>query len=162
MFHFNLILAVAAMGNTKPRIFVAGGFSVSKSCVLDTMEYYVVSDKVWKLVKQPMSVPRLQASMIVNTDKVFIVGGRSEEKTFNTIDIFDRTGQKWIKNSCNLSEGKVEPLLIMFEGKIYCIGGNDCTSIEVLNEADSKRKWNVVGMLTKPKTHARCVVYSPV
>lgn len=150
------------MGNTKPRIFVAGGFSLSKSCVLNTMEYFVVSDKVWKPIKQPMSIPRLQASMIVNVDKVYIVGGRSEESMFKTMDIYDRSTQKFIKNNCTLSEPKVNPHLVMFEAKIYCVGGADCTSIEVLEEEQSKYKWNAIGKLTTPIAHAQCVVYHPV
>lgn len=154
------------MGNTKPRIFVAGGFSVSQSCVSNTVEYYVVSERIWKQVKQPMSVPRLKAAMIINGDRVLIVGGRSEEKSHTSMDIFERTTQKMVKNSCHLSETKVDPSLVMFETKIYCIGGQDSTSIEVLEQGEesksSKQKWKIVGKLKKAQEHLQCVVYSPV
>jgi Kelch motif. len=150
------------MGNSKPRVFAAGGFSPTKACVLDTMEYYVKCDNLWKCIKLPMSVPRLRPSIIVNADKVYVIGGRDEEKSHATMDIFDRTCQKWLKSLGNLNKPKENSSSIMFEGKIYCIGGNDAIEIEVLEENDKLRKWRLIGSLKSRIRNFQCISYDPL
>lgn len=150
------------MGNVKPRIYVAGGFSVQQSCVLDTMEYYIAIDKQWKTLASRMSVPRLQTSMITEGDRIFIVGGRSIEKTLKSSEIFERTSQLITLIRSNLSEPKLETCLINFEGNIYSVGGKECRSIDVLEEKEKTRNWKSVGQLDFTPVGMQCVVYQPV
>ncbi|XP_066923791.1 kelch-like protein 3 [Clytia hemisphaerica] len=154
--------AVATMGNTKPRIFAAGGFSPEKSCVLNSMEYYVASEKVWKLIKLPMSVPRLRASILVNGDKVYLLGGRDEERSHDTIDVFDRTSQKWLKNKAVFSESKENSFALLYEGKVYCIGGSDKYTVDVLKENGKSLSWQTVGVLRERLQNVQCFSYEPL
>ena len=150
------------MGNTKPRIFAAGGFSPAKSCVLDSMEYSVSSDKIWKSIKLTMCVPRLKPSIVVNVDKVYVIGGRDAEQSHLTVDIFDRTSQKWLKNKPKLKENKENSNSFLYEGKIFCVGGSDKTNIEVLKEENKTLLWQFAGTLKRSFVSFHCVVYEPL
>lgn len=154
--------AAAVMGNTKPRIFVAGGYSVTKTTVLNTMECYHVTDKQWKPIKNTMCMPRFQASMIVKNDKVYVVGGKNMEKNWDSAECYDRATEKWKLCDGELTERKLRSPLINFEGKIYSIGGQECTSIEVLEETGKSSKWKYIGSLDDSNKKMQCVAYQPI
>ncbi|XP_057316394.1 kelch-like protein diablo [Hydractinia symbiolongicarpus] len=154
--------AAAVMGNTKPRIFVAGGYSVTKTTVLNTMECYHVTDKQWKPIKNTMCMPRFQASMIVKNDKVYVVGGKNMEKSWDSAECYDRATEKWKLCDGELTERKLRSPLINFEGKIYSIGGQECTSIEVLEDAGKSSKWKYIGSLDDSNKEMQCVAYQPI
>ena len=150
------------MGNTKPRVFAAGGFSPSKSCVLDNMEYYVSADKIWKSIKLTMCAPRMNPSIVVNGDKVYVIGGRDAEQSHLTFDIFDRTSQKWLKNKPLLNQNKDNSFSFLYEGKIFCVGGSDKANIEMLKEENKTMSWQAVGALKHAFVSFQCVVYEPL
>lgn len=154
--------AAACMGNTRPRVFVAGGFSLNKDCILNTMECYNAAEKIWKTIKRTMSVPRLQPGIIIRGDLVFVVGGRNMDETLDTVDVFDRSAQRWSTTDGPLVEAKLEPTLVQYEGKIVCIAGKGCSSIEVLEDSDKVRNWRQIGRLDKPAVGLHAVVYQPI
>ena len=150
------------MGNTKPRIYVAGGFSSVQNMVLDSIECFIAHTGQWQTLKEKLTVPRLQASMIVQGEKLYIVGGRSMEETLDSVDIYDRIAQKIETTEGKLNEPKTESCLITFEGNIYCIGGKGCTTVEVMEVVDKVGKWRLIGRLDRPRVGMQCVVYQPV
>jgi len=114
--------------------------AVDDITVLNTAEVYNPKTKNWKLIA-PMNVARTNLAVTVVCDKLYAIGGDTNDDTStitttNTVEVYNPKTNKWkiINGKLNISRSGLGSASLA--NKLYAFGGIDNNG-EVLNSAET-------------------------
>lgn len=109
---------VFASGVVNDKIYVFGGYNG-----LSSVEEYNPTTKTWT-TKTPMSVGRNYPRAAVFDNKVYVIGGMSN----NTVSVYDPSNDGW-QTAAAMSTSRAMPGVAVYNNMIYVFGGYHPTSV---------------------------------
>ncbi|CDU20234.1 hypothetical protein YYC_00361 [Plasmodium yoelii 17X] len=141
-----------------PLVFSIGGFDGVE--YLNSMELLDISQQCWRMCT-PMSTKKAYFGSAVLNNFLYVFGGNNYDyKALFETEVYDRLRDTWFLSS-NLNIPRRNNCGITSNGRIYCIGGYDGSSIIPNVEAyDHRMKaWIEVAPLNTPRSSAMCVAF---
>lgn len=102
-------------------LFVFGGNDVMEE-MMDCIFRYHIKSGHWAIVTSVLPKPRVEASALVISDKIFIVGGSYPHENALTVDIYDPSLNKW-KNGSDFPDERKFTAVTTIDDVIYVCGG---------------------------------------
>ncbi|KAA3613163.1 MAG: T9SS C-terminal target domain-containing protein [Calditrichaeota bacterium] len=139
----NVPRAGAAAVTWGGKIYVFGGKSLNNN-VLNSVEVYDPSSDTWdSTIVDPFVNARYNTSAIVWENKIYLVGGRTNDEVEDNVEIYDPVQNKW-EEAQELHEGREGHSVNIINDLIYTIGGQEenyhyVDDIEYYN--DLKGEW---------------------
>ncbi|GAW82138.1 kelch protein K13 [Plasmodium gonderi] len=141
-----------------PLVFCMGGFDGVE--YLNSMELLDISQQCWRMCT-PMSTKKAYFGSAVLNNFLYVFGGNNYDyKALFETEVYDRLRDTWFVSS-NLNIPRRNNCGITSNGRIYCIGGYDGSSIIPNVEAyDHRMKaWVEVAPLNTPRSSCMCVAF---
>nr|QCL11624.1 kelch protein K13 [Plasmodium falciparum] len=141
-----------------PLVFCIGGFDGVE--YLNSMELLDISQQCWRMCT-PMSTKKAYFGSAVLNNFLYVFGGNNYDyKALFETEVYDRLRDVWYVSS-NLNIPRRNNCGVTSNGRIYCIGGYDGSSIIPNVEAyDHRMKaWVEVAPLNTPRSSAMCVAF---
>ncbi|SBT40197.1 kelch protein K13, putative [Plasmodium ovale wallikeri] len=141
-----------------PLVFCIGGFDGVE--YLNSMELLDISQQCWRMCT-PMSTKKAYFGSAVLNNFLYVFGGNNYDyKALFETEVYDRLRDTWFVSS-NLNIPRRNNCGVTSNGRIYCIGGYDGSSIIPNVEAyDHRMKaWVEVAPLNTPRSSSMCVAF---
>ncbi|MDZ7265511.1 MAG: hypothetical protein ONB16_13070 [candidate division KSB1 bacterium] len=103
------------------RVWNIGGKS-QLGASLNSVDCYDLKTGQWDSSIPPLIHARFNAAAVVYRDTIFVLGGHNERQILNSVEFFDPVSQNW-KEFTPLRRVREGLNAIVFEGKMYAIGG---------------------------------------
>eukprot|EP01084_Bolivina_argentea_P209824 357337_1 len=121
-------------------IFLFGGHIYHSNTNLDGIwKYNLVYNNLTKVPTYPLSIPRTQTRTILVNDYIYIVGGKDATSSnyYTTVDVYDPSNWYWglynLNPAYDLHIPRAYHQVILFEGKIFVLGGLGAGDMEYAN-----------------------------
>ena len=100
--------------------WVAGGYhdGALRSCE-------ILVDRSWKDLPN-LNVARDQCALVTSRDRIYCVGGRSDEAQ-KTMEVYDDSLHKWILLNTQLPQRYSSPIVECINNTLYILGGENTT-----------------------------------
>nr|APC93954.1 kelch protein K12 [Plasmodium vivax]QBZ36117.1 kelch 12 [Plasmodium vivax] len=141
-----------------PLVFCMGGFDGVE--YLNSMELLDISQQCWRMCT-PMSTKKAYFGSAVLNNFLYVFGGNNYDyKALFETEVYDRLRDTWFVSS-NLNIPRRNNCGVTSNGRIYCIGGYDGSSIIPNVEAyDHRMKaWVEIAPLNTPRSSSMCVAF---
>nr|QBZ36120.1 kelch 12 [Plasmodium vivax]QBZ36121.1 kelch 12 [Plasmodium vivax]QBZ36123.1 kelch 12 [Plasmodium vivax] len=141
-----------------PLVFCMGGFDGVE--YLNSMELLDISQQCWRMCT-PMSTKKAYFGSAVLNNFLYVFGGNNYDyKALFETEVYDRLRDTWFVSS-NLNIPRRNNCGVTSNGRIYCIGGYDGSSIIPNVEAyDHRMKaWIEIAPLNTPRSSSMCVAF---
>ncbi|GAB67632.1 kelch domain-containing protein [Plasmodium cynomolgi strain B] len=139
-------------------VFCMGGFDGVE--YLNSMELLDISQQCWRMCT-PMSTKKAYFGSAVLNNFLYVFGGNNYDyKALFETEVYDRLRDTWFVSS-NLNIPRRNNCGVTSNGRIYCIGGYDGSSIIPNVEAyDHRMKaWVEIAPLNTPRSSSMCVAF---
>lgn len=70
-----------------------------------------------------MPTPRTEFDAALLNDKIYVIGGHTENEVTNIVEVYSPTLDKWINNASQLPVALDHSALAAYDGKLYLVGG---------------------------------------
>ena len=148
--------APAAALASDGKVYVTGGRSADET-VLASIEVYDPVRGVWTH-GTPMVQGRWRHETVAMGDLIYAVGGGDLTGAFDTVELYDVTGQTWATAAHRLNVPRSDfGLTVGGDGKLYAIGGGSgqpapMSSVEVFDPSNPDAGWQLlVHELNEPR-----------
>ena len=107
-----------------------------------------------------MNLPRFLLGACAVDGLVYAVGGRNNERSLVTVEVYDPKAKVWTVMEESMRECRNDFGLVSQSNQIYCIGGRGANSIECLDVGS--KEWRTVGSTGENNFSISCVFYPPL
>ncbi|XP_031570372.1 kelch-like protein diablo [Actinia tenebrosa] len=83
------------------KILVVGGYQGTNQTALDSCEVYSTETKEWQMVCS-LVLPRAASAMACIDNQLYVVGGRSDRRSTDTIEYYDEDNNQWCMSPVTL------------------------------------------------------------
>ena len=143
------------------QVVVAGGAD-ARCQALDSCEVFEGQHKAWRTVG-PLNKRRLYPVAATWSDKLFVFGGRVEQKALDDTEEYDSKAEKWtILNDRLMKVGRHDMAAAYLHNSVYLLGGSSSWELKPLQSAErfvwKSSKFQRVAPLPEKCRASCCVV----